>query len=154
MEPPSKGRLSGSLTQRYGFGYSNPKSCSPFCILICFLPPAMLFPLCICRITITFHFYRKFTEARKAIKIFSFCQEKKHVPHPAIRTLPHCMCIYKCIHTTQWLDKERFQISDKSGQVVFGVDVPEEKASMQLLPKTMGLPELVKEVGMAVAEEM
>ena len=64
------------------------------------------------------------------------------------------MFIYKFIHQTKWLDKEHFQISDKSGQVVFGVDVPEETADMQLLPKTMGLPELVKELGTAVAEEM
>ena len=64
------------------------------------------------------------------------------------------MFINKFIHTTKWLDKEHFQVRDKSGQVVFGVDVPEEKASMQLLPKTMGLAELLKDVGMAVAEEM
>ena len=72
---------------------------------------------------------------------------------PLIRTLPHYLFIYKFIHTTQWLDKDRFQISDKSGQVVFGVDVPEEKASMQLWPKTMGLAELVQEVGHELAKE-
>ena len=70
-----------------------------------------------------------------------------------MRTLPHYMFIYKFIHTTKWLDKAHFQISDKSGQVVFGVDVPEKTASMQLLPKTMGLAELVKEVYLALAAE-
>ena len=70
-----------------------------------------------------------------------------------LRTLPHYMFIYKFIYQTKWLDKEHFQISDKSGQVVFEVNVSEEKARMQLLPKTMELPELVKEVAMAVADE-
>lgn len=69
-------------------------------------------------------------------------------------TLPHYMFIYKFIHQTKWLDKEHFQISDKSGQVVFIVNVPEGKAHIQLLPKTMELPELIKEVAMAVADEI
>ena len=33
------------------------------------------------------------------------------------------MFIYKFIYQTKWLDKEHFQISDKSGQVVFVVNV-------------------------------
>ena len=70
-----------------------------------------------------------------------------------LRTLPHYMFIYKFIHQTKWLNKEHFQISDKSGQVVFTVNVPEEKTRMELLPKTMELPELVKEVAIAVADE-
>ena len=130
-EPPCKDRLPGCPLKRYGLKWGSPTSCGAFCVIVCSPIPSMLFPfLCVYHISIAIHLYRKFTKARKAIKIFSFCQEKKHVPHHAIRTLPHCMCIYKCIHTTQWLDKAHFQISDKSGQVVFRVDVPEKTASM------------------------
>ena len=71
-----------------------------------------------------------------------------------LRTLPHYMFIYKFIHHIKWLDKDRFLISDKSGQVMFSVNVPEEKAEMQLLPKTMTLPELVQEVTQATVDEI
>ena len=70
-----------------------------------------------------------------------------------LRTLPHYMFIYKFIHQTKWLDKDRFQISDKSGQVVFEVNVQEQKAAMHLQPKNLSLPELVQEVAQAMADK-
>ena len=71
-----------------------------------------------------------------------------------LRTLPHYMFIYKFIHQTKWLDKDHFQISDKSGQVVFEINVPEKKAAMHLQPKNLSLPELVQELAQAVADEI
>jgi len=53
------------------------------------------------------------------------------------------MFIYKFIHQTKWLDKEHFQISDKSGQVVFEVHIPKETAILHLQPKSIELPELI-----------
>ena len=70
-----------------------------------------------------------------------------------LRTLPHYMFIYKFIHQTKWLDKDRFQISDKSGQVVFAINVQEQKAAMHLHPKNLSLPELMQEVAQAVADK-
>ena len=111
--------------------------------------------LCGYHISIAIHLFRKFTKAREAIKFFCFFfQVIKAACIRFLRTLPHYMFIYRFIHTPKWLDKEGFQVSDKSRQVVLTVHLPEEKASMQLLPKTMGLPELVKEVAMAAADDM
>ena len=70
-----------------------------------------------------------------------------------LRTLPHYMFIYKFIYQTKWLDKDRFQINDKSGQVVFAINVAEQKATLHLQPKNLSLPELVQEVTQAVADK-
>ena len=100
-------------------GEPTPKVAGFSVYLFVFYPLSYCFLLCICFNPIAIHHYGKCTKARKAIKIFCFfLPGKKHVP--ASRTLPHYMFIYKFIHTTKWLDKERFQVSDKAGRWYLG----------------------------------